>query len=430
MGAPSSLDGDNSGFLPVLSNCSIQAYQKYTGNEMLVVCGVEVGPTNSIVPMYAAATITANGGTCFVLDGDLQGRAVLSLTMLGPYMFNGVNMSGTFYSYVLPLGAPVPAGVLSQENVVISGNTYTVVGMRVPDSSSSPADTEAFLGNVIQNAAPNTVITVVFGGLNARLLRANTVQYTPGVYTQICTPNTISRSVAMGRSIIDQDFKPILKSLTQQNANIVSEDGYLNAFQGAGGGTRSDIAVWSVETESGNIYNGFYNNETVLLTYGSKDFKHLFTTPNTIGIMSLTEFSQDGVNIYLGECLTNDEIASYFTAIPYLKIPVLLFQLPAANLLLNDEALNWITPNKWGLANQFPAPYPSLTDIPFISCPSIYVAPSYPKYFAINPNYRFTELKIVTNDEENSPTEDKPIEDDNTPKDINTKKKSGCCTIM
>lgn len=388
MGAPTALSGDNAGFLPVLSNCSIQAYQSDTKKQLQVVCGVEVGPTNSIVPMYAAATITANGGTCYVLDGDLQGRAVLSLTMLGPYMFNGVNMLGTYYSYVLPLNSLIPPNVLSKETVVISGNTYTVVGMKVPDQYSSPADTESFLGNVIQNAAPDTVLSVVFGGLTAGLLKKNSVEYTPGVYTQICTPNTLTRSINMGEMVIQKDQLSALKLLSEQNAIFISPTGYLNKFMSAGGGTRSDLAVWTVTGDDKTVYNGFFNNETVLITYlNSNNYIDYLTTPNTLGVMVSQDYSIGQYQLYTGECLTNDEIATLFSSQTNpISIPVLLFQLPPSNLLVTSQALNWIQPNKWGLANQFGSPFPSLENIPYISSLTQFVAPPYYPVYRVKPS--------------------------------------------
>lgn len=369
LGRPEALSGENSCFLAPLVETASRAWENCHSREIKVVTCVEIGPANSLAAFYAAALNKAA-----VLDGDLQGRSVMSLTMLGPYI-HGIPFSGTCYAYV-PADGKIPEDAIAHTYVSYKGEDRVIVACELPTTTA--AESEVYLGTVFKKALPDSVFAIAFGGLKKGDLLNQGPHYSQGTYVPLYVAGTLSRAKETGKALFnikskEEAFNPLL-----ENGGFIVGTGKLQNIEISPIGRRSDSGSWRVELEDGSVLIGFYNNETVLVALeNGNDIIPVMTAPTILCIQSLENFVSD-YSCKIGECFTNDELWNIMKknkAFP--EIQVNIVALPPPPIMLTKEALDYVGPSKWGISNGFGDKYPALNHLQFIPCPTLYKAPSY-----------------------------------------------------
>jgi len=414
MGSPDSLADSSKGydqFLSPLALSAKDAWNANAGTPMKYAVGVEVGGTNSIVPMFVANA--SNQGASpddkvYVIDGDLQGRAVQSLVQLGPYMF-GLSTEGTCFSYVSkesgdgPVPSPPEGAKLLhsvQVTVTPSGGAskkFWVLGCAVPSYCQTAQDSEAYLSTVILNyALADTVIAVVFGGLKRGDLMKQGRVYNCGTYTPVCTPNTITRSLTVGDQLIrggSAPYNQLFAPLQAQGAVLYGQGRVTNLV--TGGSARSDVGYWTVTLFDGTtVLTTYFNNENVAMGIQktltnpqgpyTSEFTPITTAPNGITVQSLVDLynpqSTGPDDQYLaikGECFSNDELTSIMKILNGSEVfYVNVYATPPAPLTFSYEALKRIGPAHWHMAEGFPQ-VKGLDTMEYSPLITEYMAPQY-----------------------------------------------------
>jgi len=410
MGSPESLNDKTSGQDQVLTPLALAARDAWgacpkNSGSMKYVISVEVGGTNSIVPMFVANASNQESVTpenkVYVIDGDLQGRAVQSLVQLGPYQ-NGLSTVGTCFSYIAKESGDGPLPVPPKDSTLLFKQQFTVknpsgkstnfwiLGCACPDNVQNAAELEAYLSNLLRNHTyPKSVIAVAFGGLKCGDLMKHGESG-----EAICSPNTVHRSWAVGKKLIRQRQKmagDVFLPLQQHGAYLFGT----GAFQGisTAAEARSDIGRYTVRINGSRTLTCLFHNENVVLGVETPlaksegeyetSFEPICTAPDSINLQAINDVlnpkptnPNDEYLVRSGDCFSNDELSAIQRHFPNGSIPlyVNVFAIPSAPLNRTTVGLDHVGPQHWHLAEGFPS-VKGLSELEYIQSHTEYQEP-------------------------------------------------------